>query len=175
MTSVSPSSTRSTWHKKISSVSRNSTSSPQCSLIMQSMMVAGLKAASVMSERAIATRGAAFSIMASRSHSAPIGLSLRSTRSWEFTPQSRAPRSTGKIPAAGFQRKKSRYPEAIEAYTMGAAFAEFQEREKGSITPGKLADMVIVSDNIFELKPEAIRNVKVKTTIVGGKVVYGER
>src|SRR5439155_1711127 len=40
---------------------------------------------------------------------------------------------------------------------------------------GKLADMVIVSDNIFELKPEAIRNVKVKITIVGGKVVYGER
>jgi predicted amidohydrolase YtcJ len=58
---------------------------------------------------------------------------------------------------------------------MGAAFAEFQESEKGSITPGKLADMVIVSDNIFELKPEAIRNAKVKTTIVGGRVVYGER
>ena len=58
---------------------------------------------------------------------------------------------------------------------MGAAFAEFQDSEKGSISPGKLADMVIVSDNIFELKPEAIRNVKVKTTIMGGKLVYGER
>jgi len=58
---------------------------------------------------------------------------------------------------------------------MGAAFAEFQEREKGSITAGKLADMVMLSDNIFELKPESIRNVKVKTTIVGGKVVHGER
>ena len=58
---------------------------------------------------------------------------------------------------------------------MGAAFAEFQEREKGSITPGKLADMVILSDNIFDLKAEAIRDVKVQTTIVGGKVVYGER
>jgi predicted amidohydrolase YtcJ len=63
-------------------------------------------------------------------------------------------------------------PEAIEAYTMGSAFAEFQEKEKGSITPGKLADMVIVSDNIFDLKPEAIRNTKVETTIVGGKLVY---
>ena len=58
---------------------------------------------------------------------------------------------------------------------MGSAFAEFQEREKGSITPGKLADMVIMSDNIFDAKPEAIRNVKVQTTIVDGKVVYGER
>ena len=58
---------------------------------------------------------------------------------------------------------------------MGAAFAEFQESKKGSITPGKLADMVITGENIFDLKPEAIRNVKVKTTIVGGKVVYGEQ
>ena len=55
---------------------------------------------------------------------------------------------------------------------MGAAFAEFQEREKGSITPGKLADMVILSDNIFDVKPEAIRNVKVETTITGGRVIY---
>jgi predicted amidohydrolase YtcJ len=60
----------------------------------------------------------------------------------------------------------------VEAYTMGAAFAEFQEHEKGSITPGKLADMVILSDNIFDLRAEAIRNVKVETTIVGGKVVF---
>jgi len=61
----------------------------------------------------------------------------------------------------------------VEAYTMGSAFAEFQEHEKGSITPGKLADMVILSGNIFDFKPEAIRNVKVETTIVGGKIVYG--
>src|SRR5947208_4016728 len=80
-----------------------------------------------------------------------------------------------KNPGGWIPEEKITLPEAIEAYTMGAAFAEFQEREKGSITPGKLADMVIVSDNIFELKPEAIRNAKVKTAIVGGKVVYGER
>src|SRR5437773_9496347 len=71
--------------------------------------------------------------------------------------------------------EKITLPEAVEAYTVGAAFAEFQEREKGSITPGKLADMVILSDNIFDLKPEFIRNVKVRTTIMGGKVVYGEQ
>ena len=58
---------------------------------------------------------------------------------------------------------------------MGSAFSELKEREKGSITPGKLADIVILSDNIFDLKPEAIRNVKVETTIVGGKLVYGEK
>jgi predicted amidohydrolase YtcJ len=81
----------------------------------------------------------------------------------------------GKNPGGWIPEEKITLPEAIEAYTMGAAFTEFQENEKGSISPGKLADMVILSDNIFELKPEAIRNVKVKTTIVGGKVVYGER
>jgi predicted amidohydrolase YtcJ len=80
----------------------------------------------------------------------------------------------GKNPGGWFPEEKITLPEAIEAYTMGAAFAEFQENEKSSITPGKLADMVILNDNIFELKPEAIRNVKVKTTILGGKVVYGE-
>src|SRR5437016_1123702 len=81
----------------------------------------------------------------------------------------------GKNPGGWIPEEKITLPEAIEAYTMGAAFAEFQEREKGSITPGKLADMVILSDNIFDLKPEAIRNVKVKTTITSGKVVYGEQ
>ena len=79
----------------------------------------------------------------------------------------------GKNPGGWFAEEKITLSQAIEAYTMGAAFAEFQEREKGSITPGKLADMVILSDNIFDLKPEAIRNVKVTTAIVDGKVIYG--
>ena len=79
----------------------------------------------------------------------------------------------GKNPGGWIPEERISLPEAIQAYTIGAAFAEFQEREKGSITPGKLADMVILSDNIFDLKSEAIRNVKVKTTIVGGKAVYG--
>ena len=78
----------------------------------------------------------------------------------------------GKNPGGWFPEEKITLPEAIEAYTMGAAFAEFQEREKGSITPGKLADMVILGDNVFDMKPEAIRNVKVEATITGGRVIY---
>ena len=81
----------------------------------------------------------------------------------------------GKNPDGWIPEEKITLPEAVGAYTMGSAFAEFQEREKGSITPGKLADMVILSDNIFGLKPEAVRNVKVDTTILGGKVVYRGR
>jgi len=79
----------------------------------------------------------------------------------------------GKNPDGWVPEEKITLPEAVEAYTMGSAFAEFQENVKGSITPGKLADMVILSDNIFDVKPEAIRSVKVETTIVGGKIVYG--
>ena len=79
----------------------------------------------------------------------------------------------GKNPGGWIPEEKITLSEAVEAYTMSSAFAEFQEKDKGSITPGKLADMVILSDNIFDLKPEAIRKAKVEITIVGGKVVYG--
>ena len=81
----------------------------------------------------------------------------------------------GKNPGGWIPEEKITLPEAVETYTIGSAFAEFQEHEKGSITPGELADMVILSDNIFDLKPKAIQNTKVETTIVGGKVVYGGR
>jgi hypothetical protein len=56
---------------------------------------------------------------------------------------------------------------------MGSAYAEFQDKEKGSITPGKLADFVVLSDDIFKIPPVAIKNVKVEATYLGGKLVYG--
>lgn len=55
---------------------------------------------------------------------------------------------------------------------MGSAYAEFQEKEKGSLTPGKLADMVVLSDDIFSIEPEKIRDVRVLKTLVGGKIVW---
>jgi predicted amidohydrolase YtcJ len=79
----------------------------------------------------------------------------------------------GKNPQGWIPEQKITLAEAVEAYTLGSAFAEFQEKEKGSITAGKLADMVILSDDIFAIKSEAIRNVRVETTIVGGRIVYG--
>lgn len=78
----------------------------------------------------------------------------------------------GKRPGGWVPEEKITLPEAVYAYTMGSAFAEFQDKEKGSITPGKLADMVIVSEDLFKIPPEKIRDVKVVTTIVGGKTVY---
>jgi predicted amidohydrolase YtcJ len=55
---------------------------------------------------------------------------------------------------------------------MGSAYAEFQDKEKGSITAGKLADMVLVSDDLFAIDPAKIRDVKVLRTFVGGKQVF---
>lgn len=72
----------------------------------------------------------------------------------------------------GPNSEKLTVEEAVRLYTLGAAFAELQEDEKGSITVGKLADLVILSDDIFTLEPAEIRNARVLITIVGGKVVY---
>jgi predicted amidohydrolase YtcJ len=80
----------------------------------------------------------------------------------------------GKNPHGWFPEQKLTVAEAIEAYTMGSAYAEFQEQEKGSITPGKLADMVLLSDDIFSIDPAKIRDVKVLKTMVGGKVVWDQ-
>jgi hypothetical protein len=78
----------------------------------------------------------------------------------------------GKNPNGWFPEQKLSVAEAIEAYTMGSAYAEFQEKEKGSITPGKLADMVLLSDDIFSIDPGKIRDTKVLKTFVDGKMVY---
>jgi len=78
----------------------------------------------------------------------------------------------GRNPNGWFPEQKLTVAEAVQAYTMGSAYAEFQDKEKGSITPGKLADMVLLSDDIFSIDPARIRDVKVLQTIVGGKLVY---
>ncbi len=65
--------------------------------------------------------------------------------------------------------------EAVELYTLGAAYAEFQDHVKGSITVGKLADLVILSEDILGTSIENIKNARVLTTVVDGKIVYEEK
>ena len=79
----------------------------------------------------------------------------------------------GKNPEGWVPEQKISVAEAVEAYTMGSAYAEFQEKEKGSITPGKLADFVVLSDDLFKIPPSAIKNVRVEATYLGGRLVYG--
>lgn len=78
----------------------------------------------------------------------------------------------GKNPNGWFPEQKLTVAEAVQAYTMGSAYAEFQDTEKGSISLGKLADMVILGEDIFNIDPAKIREVKVVKTIVGGKIVF---
>jgi predicted amidohydrolase YtcJ len=75
--------------------------------------------------------------------------------------------------------KKSYYPaqklnieQAIAAYTTGAAFAEFAEKQKGKLEPGVLADFVVLDQDITAVPPPKILATKVLRTVVGGKTVY---
>lgn len=65
--------------------------------------------------------------------------------------------------------------EAVKYYTIGAAYAEFQEDIKGTITVGKFADFIIFSDDIFTIPIEKIPDVTVLITIVDGKIVYEKK
>jgi hypothetical protein len=62
--------------------------------------------------------------------------------------------------------------EALRARTLDAAYAAFEEDIKGSLEPGKLADITVLSKDILEIPPEEILNTRVLYTIVGGEVLY---
>lgn len=84
---------------------------------------------------------------------------------------------TREFPAGGpeggwFPDEKITLEQAIEFYTLGSAYAEFQENVKGSIKPGKLADLVVLNQNLFEIQPGELLKTKVDLTILGGKVVF---
>ena len=78
----------------------------------------------------------------------------------------------GKHPGGWVPEQKITLAEAVEAYTLGSAFAEFQEKDKGTLAPGKLADLVVLSADIFRIDPHALRDAKVDLTMVGGKIVF---
>ena len=62
--------------------------------------------------------------------------------------------------------------EAIEGYTLGAAFAGHLEKTEGSLEAGKLADLIVVSQDLFHVESSKVGQTQVLLTIVGGKVVY---
>ena len=76
-------------------------------------------------------------------------------------------------PANGFvPEQRLTVAQAIDGYTLGAAHAGRRERTEGSLESGKAADLIIISQNIFDINPHKIGATKVLTTIVGGRVVY---
>jgi hypothetical protein len=77
------------------------------------------------------------------------------------------------IPVSGFiAGERLTVEQAVNAYTLGAAFAGRREKTEGSLEAGKLADLIIVSQNIFDINPHKIGATKVLTAIVGGRLVY---
>ena len=79
----------------------------------------------------------------------------------------------GKHPQGWMPEQRITLEEAVRAYTVNGAYAEFAEKDKGLLEVGKFADIVILSKNLFSINPNAIPEVKVLYTIVGGKVVFG--
>jgi hypothetical protein len=78
----------------------------------------------------------------------------------------------GKNPNGWIPEQKITVAEAVYAYTAGSAYAESEEKIKGSIAPGKLADLVVLTEDIFHIDPVEIWNTRVDTTIFDGKIVY---
>jgi predicted amidohydrolase YtcJ len=80
--------------------------------------------------------------------------------------------SEGK-PEGGFVPKEAvSLEDAIKAYTLGAAFAGRREQQEGSLEAGKLADLIVINQDLFKIPPSDIGKTEVLLTMVGGKVVY---
>ena len=78
----------------------------------------------------------------------------------------------GKNPGGWVPEQKITVEEALRAYTVSAAYAAFEEKDKGSLSPGRLADFVVLAADPFRVKPEELERIEVDATVVGGKTVY---
>jgi predicted amidohydrolase YtcJ len=79
----------------------------------------------------------------------------------------------GKDPMGWFPEQRISVPESIQAYTLDSAYAGFEEKDRGSLEVGKLADLVVLSRDILaDSERDHIAETEVILTIVGGKTVY---
>ncbi len=78
----------------------------------------------------------------------------------------------GKNPNGWIPEQKITVEEALRCYTANNAYAMFRESEIGKIAPGMLADIAVLSDNLFTIAPEKIESAKVDITIFDGRVIY---
>ena len=80
--------------------------------------------------------------------------------------------SKGNPPGGFVPGERVSLEDAIRGYTLGAAFAGHREQTEGSLEPDKLADLIIVSQDLFKIEPSKISQTEVLLTMVGGKLVY---
>ena len=108
------------------------------------------------------------------------GATLAFGSDWDVAPMSplmgiyaAATRRTldGKHPGGWVPEQKITVAEAVRAYTMGSAYASFEEKIKGSIEPGKLADLIVLSDDIFAIAPAKIADARVIATVFDGQIM----
>jgi len=78
----------------------------------------------------------------------------------------------GQNPEGWIPQEKITVEEAIKSYTVRAAYAEFSEKEKGSLEPGKLADLVVLDRNLLRIEPDEILKTRVLLTMVDGRVIF---
>jgi predicted amidohydrolase YtcJ len=92
---------------------------------------------------------------------------------WEGVQTAVTRQTTEGKPDGGFvPAQRLSVAETVAGYTLGAAYAGRREKTEGSIETGKLADLIVVSQNVFDIDPRQIAQTKVLMTIVGGRVVY---
>jgi predicted amidohydrolase YtcJ len=75
-------------------------------------------------------------------------------------------------PDGWIPEQKISVAEAVHAYTVGAAYAQFNKKSRGSLEPGKLADLAVLSQDIFHIDPVQIENTHVDLTIFDGRIIY---
>jgi predicted amidohydrolase YtcJ len=68
--------------------------------------------------------------------------------------------------------QRIRVEEALRAYTAGGAWAGFREGDTGVLAPGRLADVVVIDRDLRAVPPETIRQARIVTTVVGGRIVF---
>lgn len=80
----------------------------------------------------------------------------------------------GKNPEGWIPEQKISVEDAIKCYTLNPAYASFDENKKGSIEVGKLADLVVLSDDILSIDPVKIKDVTVKMTVFDGEIIFNK-
>jgi len=81
-------------------------------------------------------------------------------------------RPEGGPPGGWFPEEKIALEDALDLYTRGSAYAEFAEKEKGTLDPGLLADLVVFAADLFRIPPREILTTPVDFTVAGGRVVF---
>src|SRR5437773_11649365 len=81
---------------------------------------------------------------------------------------------TGNPPGSWFPDQRMTREEALRSWTIEGAYAAFEEDTKGSLTPGKIADFVVLSDDIMRMPAAETWKARVKMTFVGGELVYSQ-